>query len=579
MKVKLAKTAGFCTGVKDAVDLVLRTAVNKKGPIYTWGPLIHNPQVVEFLRGQGIGVAEDYDALDEKSTAVIRSHGIPPDVRNRLKETGANICDATCKKVARVQAIVKSHSAKGRDVVIIGHDDHAEVVGLLGFADEHGYVVSEIDDVRKLPELQNPVVIGQTTLRRDWYDERANAVAERFPSAEIFDTLCDSTSARQDEIVRLAEEVDSIVIVGGYNSSNTKRLFEAAKSTGVNTFWVETASEIDPSSFAGAQTVAVSAGASTPHWIVSEVIERLERINEGKLPLWSMPFIKDFGYIIIQSNILTGFAAAMLTAAFMFLAGFPIHPLLLISMGLFVFGFHAIYNIVDWQGVILADPAKLSFFWSNRRLLGLSAVLGLFVSTGLMVLFGFEAFILTLIAGISAGLFLILKNYRIFPLGKKLVTLREIPGARDLLHVLGWSFACGLVPLAAAGFDFSPAAILALAWIALLAFLRATLFSISDLENDRVLGRESLTTVIGEKSAWAAVYFSLITNFAILITGVVSRLFPPITLLLLIFIAYIFLIIAKFRRWGIGRGTWAELAFDGGFALCGIISILASIVM
>ncbi len=579
MKVKLAKTAGFCTGVKDAVDLVLRTAVNKKGPIFTWGPLIHNPQVVEFLRGQGIGVSEEFSELDEKSTVVIRSHGIPPDVRNNLKDTGANICDATCKKVARVQSIVKNNAAKGHDVVIVGHHDHAEVVGLLGFAGERGYVVADIDDVKNLPVLHKPVVIGQTTLRKDWYDERAKAVAERFPETEIFDTLCDSTSARQDEILNLAKEADAIVIVGGFNSSNTKRLYEVAKSTGVKSIWVETASEIDPADFAGASTVAVTAGASTPHWIVSAVIERLERINEGNLPLWSKPFIKDFGYIIIQSNILTGFAAAMLTATFLFLAGFRIEPLLLISMGLFVFGFHAIYNVVDWQGVILADPSKISFFWSNRRLLGASAVAGLILSTGLMFLFGWRAFILTLIGGICAGLFLILKNYRIFPMGAKLVTPREIPGARDILHVIGWFFACGFVPFAANSFEISSQVGLSLAWIALLTFLRASLFSITDLESDRVLGRESLATVIGEKGAWIAVLLSFAAIFLTLVIGVVMRFLPPVTLILVAFMGYAAIIVDKFRRWGIGRGTWAELAFDGGFALCGGISILATLLL
>lgn len=545
--------------------------------MFTWGPLIHNPQVVDFLRGQGIDVAYEYDQLDKESTVVIRSHGIPPDERDRLKQTGANLCDATCPKVARVQSVVKRNAAMGRDVVIVGHKDHAEVVGLLGYANNKGYVVTNLEDVEKLPDLEKPVVIGQTTLRREWYEERANAVAERFPETEIFDTLCDSTSARQDEIVELAKEVDAIVIVGGYNSSNTRRLFEVAKSTGVKTVWVETASEIEASQFADTQTVALTAGASTPHWIVSSVIEKLERINEGKLPLWSKPFIKDFGYVIIQSNILTGFAAAMLTAAFLFLAGFPIEFLLLISMGLFVFGFHTIYNIVDWQGVVLADPSKLNFFWRNRKLLGVSAIAGLIIAAGLMFLHHPAAFVMTLIGGLGATLFLVLKNYSIFPLGKKFVTWREIPGARDVLHAFGWLFACGLVPLVSNSLEISWPVAFSLIWVAILAFIRATLFSITDVESDRVLGRESLTTVIGEKRAWIMLYLLLSIATAILITGVIFEFMPRIALLLLIFLMYLFYFVGQFRRAGIGRGTWAELAVDGGFALSGVLALTAAL--
>ncbi len=575
MKVKLAKTAGFCSGVKNAVDIVLRTALNKKGPIYTWGPLIHNPQVVEFLRGQGIDVAQNTDILDDKTTVVIRSHGIPPDVRNELKNTGSIICDATCPKVARVQSIVKSNSAKDRDVVIVGHRDHAEVAGLLGYAGDRGYVVAEIDDVKALPKLREPIVIGQTTLRRDWYEERANAVAKRFPETEIFDTLCDSTSARQDEIVELARETDAIVTVGGYNSSNTKRLFEVAKATGVKTIWVETADELDPSGFYDAKTVAVTAGASTPHWIVSNVIEKLELINEGNLPVWSKPFFKDLGYIIIQSNILTGLAAAMLAASFLFLAGFPIDPLLLMSMGLFIFGFHTIYNIVDWQGVILADPSKLNFFWGNRKLLGASAIVGLIISARLMWLYRPIAFILTVAGGIGAGLFLFLKNLRVFPYGKRFVRLREIPGARDLLHALGWLFACGIVPLISNRAEITHSVILSFFWIVSLSLLRSTLFSITDVESDRVLGRESLTTVIGEKAAWVTARISLLLPSILLILGLFLGIILPGSALLLLFVAYIYAIIELFRRSGIKRGTWAELAVDGGFVFCGALSILA----
>jgi len=563
-------------GVKNAVDLVLRTAIETKGPILTWGPLIHNPQVVEFLREQGVDVAGSADCLDERSTVVIRSHGVPPAAREIIRETGARLCDATCRKVANVQSIVKKYASNGHDVVLIGHSDHAEVIGLLGFAGERGYVVGEIADVEALPELKKPVVIGQTTLNRDWYFERANAVKIRFPDTKIIDTLCDSTSERQREIRELSKEVDAIVVVGGYNSSNTKRLYEVAESTGVKSVWVETEAELDPVDFESMATVAVTAGASTPHWIVSRVIERLEHMGRGRIPIWELPWIKDFGYAVIQSNILTGFAAAMLTASFLFLAGFPLDAPVIIAMGLFVFGYHTVYNLVDWQGFVLADPSKLRFFWGNRKILSVTAVLGLVVSTGLMWFHRPTGFILTIIGGILAGLFAIFKGSRIVPLGRRLVTWREIPGARDILHAVGWIFATGVVPFVANYRIIGPGAWFALVWIILISLLRSAIFSITDLESDRVLGRESIATVIGESNAWRIAFTTVILALLLLIACAILDILTIGSLLLIVFLVYMLVLIIRLRSVGIGRGTWAELAVDTGFVICGLLAIFSN---
>ena len=564
-------------GVKRAVKLVLGTAADASGPVFTWGPLIHNPQVVDFLRRQGVNIAEKIEDFDADATIVIRSHGVPPDIKKFLAQKGVGICDATCPKVARVQGIIKKYSAKGRDVVIIGYADHAEVKGLLGYAGERGHVVCAVRDIPTLPELERPVVIGQTTLNREKYLECADAVKSRFPKTLIIDTLCDSTSQRQIEIREMAKEADAIVVVGGYNSSNTKRLFEVAESTGVASFWVETEEELDPEDFLDARTVAVTAGASTPHWIVSRVIERLERMRKGRIPLWEIPSIKDFGYAVIQSNLLTGLAAAMLAASALFLAGAKIDPLLLLATGLFIFGVNTVYNLIDWQGFILADPSKLGFFWSNRVLLATASVLGLVVSASLMWFFGPLPFGLTIAGVFIAGLFAVLRGTRLFPISRKLVTWREVPGAKDLLYTFGWLFAAGLIPIITTwGSRFWPS-ILALVWVGLLSLLRSALFSITDLETDRILERESYATVVGEKGVWKITIAAVVLSAAIIVVGVSTGIFRIAVLSELLFLAYMIFLILRFRRSGIGRGTRAELAVEGGFISGGVIAILIGV--
>ena len=574
MKVKLAKTAGFCMGVKRAVELVLKTAASAPGKIYTWGYLIHNPQTVDFLTEQGVGVLDAPEEIPEDSTVVIRSHGIPPDEREQIASAGAKICDATCPRVARVHGTIKKNASAGRDVVIVGNPEHAEVKGLLGYAGDRGSVISTPEQAAELPNLKRPVVVGQTTLNRERFLEVAEAVKNRFPGSEVIDTLCDSTSRRQREVIELAKDADAVVVVGGYISGNTRRLFEVAKSTGVPSFWVETADELNVADFEGMETVAVTAGASTPHWIVSRVIERLERFGERGLRLWETPFIKKLGYILIQSNVLTGLAAACLTLGAALLSGLGFAPGLALAGGLFVFAMHTVYNLVDWQGLALVDPSKIRFFWGNRRLLTLTSVIALVLALPLVWLSGTLPGILMLFGVLISALFAFVKRLPPPFKSDKITTWREIPGAKDILHTAGWFFAAGVIP-ASVNFGNYRRIIPALVWVLSLSLLRATLFSITDLETDRVLGRQSLATIIGERGSWIISAGGAIIAAASIMAAWLMGYLPATALFALAIPIYMLLLIARLRRSGIYRGTWAELAVDLGFVIGGIAAGIA----
>jgi (E)-4-hydroxy-3-methyl-but-2-enyl pyrophosphate reductase len=272
MSVKLAETAGFCMGVKRAVDMVLDIAQRKgKENIYTYGPLIHNPQTVEIMMKRGMIPIQDIaeiNATDTGATIIIRAHGISPQERKKIKEKGIRIVDATCPKVAHVQAIIRKHASRDYAIIIVGDADHPEVNGLLGHAHGKGIVIGSVNDVDRLPPLEKVCVVAQTTQNMDEFNEIVSRIRERFPDTVIFNTICDSTEKRQAEVKRLSAETDAVFIIGGRNSANTRRLATISELQGKPTFHIETAEELNQISIRGFERIGVSAGASTPNWII-----------------------------------------------------------------------------------------------------------------------------------------------------------------------------------------------------------------------------------------------------------------------------------------------------------------------
>ena len=277
MKVILAKHAGFCMGVRRAVVTTLQLVESARTPIATFGPLIHNPQVLEMLAEKGVQVLEEVPA-DTKATVVIRAHGVPPARKRRLEESGVVVEDATCPRVVKVQAIIDKYRRQGYTTIIIGDRDHAEVEGLMGHAGRVGLVVSRMEDIYDLKLSAPYIVVSQTTQDEEMFQAITAAILARYPGGKVFNTICDSTHKRQDEVRQMCWEVDALVVVGGRNSANTKRLAEIADGLNCPVFLVETESELDGEKLRGYQSVGVTAGASTPAWIIREVVETLEAI-------------------------------------------------------------------------------------------------------------------------------------------------------------------------------------------------------------------------------------------------------------------------------------------------------------
>ena len=278
MEIILAKHAGFCMGVRRAVETTMGLVERGQGPIATFGPLIHNPQVLQLLENQGVRILQDVPPQAE-GIVVIRAHGVPPGQKALLETSGARVEDATCPRVMKVQAIIARYKKEGYATLIIGDRDHAEVEGLMGYAGDSGQVVSTLAEVEML-EISGPyIIVSQTTQDEVMFEQITALILARFSGGKVFNTICDSTHKRQEEVRQLCQEVEALIVVGGKASANTKRLAEIAHGLGVPVFLVETEAELDHEALRGFARVGVTAGASTPTWVIEQVVKVLKSLT------------------------------------------------------------------------------------------------------------------------------------------------------------------------------------------------------------------------------------------------------------------------------------------------------------
>ncbi len=282
MKVIVADHSGFCFGVERAIEIAfdkLNDNVDKKN-IYTLGPLIHNQQVVDKLKNAGVRVANSPDDIEGNSIVIIRSHGVSKGIYDLINKKNIDIIDATCPFVKKIQNTVKKYKAKGYTIVIIGNSDHPEVIGINGWCDNQAYIVKTEDDIEKIPFVQKLCVVVQTTMPIDLYSRLGSMLEKKAEQVIKFNTICSATMDRQESARNLAKNVDAVVVIGGYHSSNTQKLVDICKNEKPNaTFHIEIAKELPLEALKNHEVIGVTAGASTPKWIIDEVIERLSDLS------------------------------------------------------------------------------------------------------------------------------------------------------------------------------------------------------------------------------------------------------------------------------------------------------------
>ncbi|MBE5800380.1 MAG: 4-hydroxy-3-methylbut-2-enyl diphosphate reductase [Clostridiales bacterium] len=275
MKLTIGEHAGFCFGVRRAVDKAFSCA-DEKLPCVTLGPLIHNPQEVERLENAGVRSVDSLDQVLEGQTVIIRSHGVTPGVYAQCEARGIPVIDCTCPHVAHIHQLVREYSQDGDAVIIVGEPDHPEIVGIAGWA--HGEVfilpTREAAEAAQLPA--RALVVAQTTLRRDRFEEVLAAIRGKVRDLTVRMTICAATSKRQQEAEALSHEADVMIIVGGRNSSNTKKLLETCRLRCERAYQVETPEDVPQGVIHETDRVAITAGASTPQWLLEQVRSRIE---------------------------------------------------------------------------------------------------------------------------------------------------------------------------------------------------------------------------------------------------------------------------------------------------------------
>ena len=280
MKVLLADEYGFCFGVERAVEMV-ENSLDKNESVRTLGPLIHNQQEMERLFENGVKTVEKPIQISSRETAVIRAHGVTPEVQSTLERKASKVVDATCPFVTRVQKLVARASKQNRHVVVVGSPDHPEMIGVKGYAPEHAFVVRDKSEVDNLPQLNSPLIVAQTTIKLKNFLDTAEAVkAKTDGDVEIVNTICSATRDRQDAARALAGQVGAFYVIGGNHSSNSRKLLAVCEEQCEKSFLIQTENEIDPQDLMGIEIVGVTAGASTPKWLIEKIITRLKEIDK-----------------------------------------------------------------------------------------------------------------------------------------------------------------------------------------------------------------------------------------------------------------------------------------------------------
>ncbi|MBU1343494.1 MAG: 4-hydroxy-3-methylbut-2-enyl diphosphate reductase [Proteobacteria bacterium] len=567
MKIVVAKTAGFCMGVRRAVDMVLDASNLSQEPIYTYGPLIHNPQVLEMLEEKKIF---RIDTIPEKGSGIvlIRAHGVPPEDEKALKDAGFTVINATCPRVVRVQVIIRKYAQKGYSTLIIGDQKHPEVVGLLGYAKGNGHTITSMAQLLALPRFKAAVVVAQTTQDTAFYDEIKVWCKTHAPHYKIFDTICGSTEKRQSEIRRLARENDAVIVVGGKQSGNTKRLAQIASMAGKLVTHIEDASQIDYKTLSSARSVAITAGASTPNWIINDACSKIETNLQKLHPIKAALFLlRDF---LLKTNIMAAAGAGFLTYACSVLqqTAQSFHHAL-IAM-LYVLSMQIINNLFTIKSDKYNHPQRALFYKKNRTYLWVLAVISGGAGLYLSFITGMLSFVILLVMSLL-GLSYNLKLVPIISKKGQIARIKDIPGSKTILITLAWGTVTCLLPAVANHSDLMPVAVIFL-FAAGLVFARTAFFDILAIQGDRITGKETLPILLGEKKSFDIIKYALIFNIGIIFLTVFTDLLVKRAFFLAFIPFIMLLLISFFEKDNLISGAHKEFIIESSFLATGLIA-------
>jgi len=502
--VRVAKSAGFCPGVKKAIDKVLALEAAGKKPIYTLGPLIHNRQVIDNLAAKGITSIDSLSEVKNKNAVlVIRAHGVTPQFRRELEQSGMELSDATCPLVKHAQNIIEKYAAQGYDTVIIGDVGHAEVIGLLGYADGRGHVVSDASEAAGLPPFKKVNIVSQTTQQERVFNEAAQVITAKAETSVVSNTICHPTRQRQSETIELAQNSDLVIVVGDKHSANTARLAEVCRELSPQVLFVEDESELAGIDLKTPKNILITAGASTPSWVIENTFEKASAARRN---FYYKPQIiaKNAWSFILKNSIYTSGAALFLAYVAMKLQGINFNPLLLFLVWAFVLSLTGLNRAATKTSSDSSTKFEIIFYL-------LSGAAGLAAA----FTFGKDVFALTMF-------FWLLGVIYPFSYYLKIKKLISMSGAKDIVTALGWAFVCAFVPAYVQEVTFTKANYLAFFYTTFLVFIRSVLLNIDAANKDMLVGKESFYKAYGMRATklvlgliWSAISAVLIALFII----------------------------------------------------------------
>ncbi|MCL2025395.1 MAG: 4-hydroxy-3-methylbut-2-enyl diphosphate reductase [Leptospirales bacterium] len=495
MKIALAKHSGFCFGVKNAVSRVVEEINSSDDTIFVYGPLIHNPQTVKILENRGLKTIHSLDNIEGHSIAV-RTHGVPIHELKAIKKSASKIFNLTCPKVARVQSTIKTYSADGCHTIIIGDDSHAEVVGLKSFATAGVTVLSSLEEAGNIPQAAKYLLVSQTTIDRELFSSIEKKLQDKLSNMTVVNTICDSTENRQTDVHEAIKNgIDTLIVVGGKNSANTTMLATIGFVYAIKTFHIETEQELSFEDLKNSKYVLVTAGASTPGWIINNVLEKLYAIKYKKRnPLFRG--IKNLAEFLVRTNLLSAvfaFFSALFIQSKGTIAAFPSLPF--ISM-LYIFSMYSTNNYFDREFLKLSNSSKYKIYKKfGNYLMPLSFI---FLAASFYFIRDYSPVSIILLVLSSVFGFI----YFTHPVKKiintlKLPFIKKLYGSKVVTN-LGWLTVVVVVP----SIQFRPDASLILfmaAFILCIITNRHLIMGTVAYQGDFIFGRVSLPIWLGSK--------------------------------------------------------------------------------
>ncbi len=574
MKITIAKTAGFCMGVRRAVELALDAPAKYPKPIYTYGPLIHNPQVLALFAEKRVTVLNEIPAQGT-GTVLVRAHGIPPGTRDGLKKAGFQVINATCPRVVKVQSIIKSHARKGYTVIIVGDEDHPEVVGLQGYAGDQGQVLSSLEALAKAPAYEQAIIVAQTTQNLREYNQIKKWAAQHRPHYKIYNTICDSTEKRQAEVRHIAREADAVVVVGGKESGNTQRLAAIVNAVGKKAYHLETEDELDIDALSRMQNIAITAGASTPSWVIKRVLRSIQQIPIKRGKGWRSIWMRLERFVLL-TNLYVALGAGAVAYAAIRLQGLPtIHPSIAVAI-LYVISMHILNNLTGRAESRYNDPEREHFY--SRYKVSLTAMTLIAGALGLVA--AYQMGVLPFWVLLFMSFLGLTYNWRMVPhmtAGELTFrSFRSFPGSKTILIALAWGVVTAVLPALAAKTGRPISGLIAFIWATSLVFCRTAFFDILDMQGDRIVGKETLPILIGQKRAFKLLQFCLVLGMALLVLAGLTGVMTPLSFLLVIPSLLLWGVIYAHSQGHMLPGMPMEFKVESLLILCGVIALFCT---